>query len=91
MQRCILCGRKISNSKYNFGLNCLKRMCNTVGIDDVKNLNGEVALNKRVLELANKKSLLKSQRQLLTDRYLIGANFPNSFLFPNRTQHSTYQ
>ena len=70
MQRCILCGRKISNSKYNFGLNCLKRMCNTVGVDDVKNSNGEVALNKRVLELANKKSLLKSQRQLLTDRYL---------------------
>ena len=70
MKRCALCGRKISNTQYNFGLSCLKRMCNNVGVDGVKNLKGENELDKRVLVLCNKKSLLKSQRQLLTDRYL---------------------
>ncbi len=32
MERCILCGRKISNTRYNFGLGCLKKMCNRVNI-----------------------------------------------------------
>ena len=70
MNKCVLCWRKWSNSQHNFGLGCLKRACNSVGVENVKNLKAEDLLNKRVLELTDKKSLLKSQRQLLTDRYL---------------------
>lgn len=70
MERCILCGRKITNTKYSFGLGCLKRMCNTVSIYDIKNLKCESLLDRKILKLCNKRTLPKTQRQLLTDRYL---------------------
>ena len=70
MQRCILCGRKISNRDYNFGLGCLKKMCTSVELYNVKNMQGEDLLDKRVLKLCNKRALSKKQKQLLTDRYL---------------------
>ena len=70
MNKCALCGRKISNREYNFGLGCLKKMCNSVGLYNVKNMQGEDLLNKRVSKLCNKRALSKKQKQLLTDRYL---------------------
>lgn len=70
MKRCTLCGRKISNTKYSFGLNCLKKMCNLINISNIKNLKGENLLDKQILTLCNKKSLPITQKKLLTDRYL---------------------
>lgn len=70
MKRCALCGRKISNTRYTYGLGCLKKMCNSVNVHNVKNLKGESLLNRKILKLCNKKALPLAQRQLLTDRYL---------------------
>lgn len=70
MKRCTLCGRKISNTRYTYGLGCLKKMCNSVNVHNVKNLKGESLLNRKILKLCNKKTLPLTQRQLLTDRYL---------------------
>lgn len=70
MKRCALCGRKISNTRYTYGLGCLKKMCNSVNVLNVKNLKGETLLNRKILKLCNKKTLPIAQRQLLTDRYL---------------------
>ncbi len=70
MKRCSLCGRKISNTRYTFGLGCLKKMCNSVNIANVKNLKGENLLDRKILKLCDKSNLPKTQRQLLTDRYL---------------------
>ena len=70
MDRCILCGRKITNHNYSFGLGCLKKMCTYTDIKGVKNLKGEDLLNRKILKICNKKSLLKEQKEMLTDRYL---------------------
>ncbi len=70
MKRCTLCGRKISNTRYNYGLGCLKKLCCCVKISNVKNLKGENILDKKILKLCNKKTLPITQRKLLTDRYL---------------------
>lgn len=45
-------------------------MCYETGLHDIKNLNGESLLNKKILALCNKKSLSKNQSQMLTNRYL---------------------
>ena len=70
MQKCILCGRKISSRGYHFGLGCLKKMCSSIGLYNVKNMQGGELLDKRVLKLCDKRALSKKQTQLLTDRYL---------------------
>lgn len=70
MERCMLCGRKISNTKYNFGIGCLKKTCLSMHIDDIKNLNGEAELNRKIMYLCNKKRLPKAQSSMLTNRYL---------------------
>lgn len=70
MKRCELCGRKISNNKYNFGIGCLKKTCLTMNIDGIKNSNGEEELNKRIRQLCNKERLPMSQSNMLTNRYL---------------------
>ena len=64
MNRCALCGRKISNGEFNFGLGCLKQ------IKNVKNLKGEYLLNNKIQRVCNRKKLPKLQSQMLTDRYL---------------------
>ena len=45
-------------------------MCYETGLNDIKNLNGESLLNKKILALCNKKKLPKKQSQMLTNRYL---------------------
>lgn len=70
MKRCSLCNRKISNEEYNFGLGCLKKACNYVGITGVKNLAWENKLNNKIAKLNGKVLLNKTQKQLLTNRYL---------------------
>lgn len=70
MERCMLCGRKISNTRYNFGIGCLKKTCLSMHIDDIKNLNGEAELNRKIMFLCNKKRLPKAQSSMLTNRYL---------------------
>lgn len=45
-------------------------MCYETGLYDIKNLNGESLLNKKILALCNKKRLPKNQSQMLTNRYL---------------------
>lgn len=70
MNRCALCGRKISNGEFNFGLGCLKKACNSMQIKNVKNLKGEYLLNNKIQRVCNRKKLPKLQSQMLTDRYL---------------------
>lgn len=70
MKRCSLCGRKISNEEYCFGLGCLKKTCGIVGIKNVKNLKYETKLNNKIQKLNGKLLLNRNQKQLLTDRYL---------------------
>ena len=70
MKRCSLCGRKISNEGYCFGLSCLKKSCAIVGIKNVKNLKAENRLNNKIQKLNRKILLNKEQKQLLTNRYL---------------------
>ena len=57
MDRCMLCGRKISNTRYNFGIGCLKKTCLSMNIDGIKNLKGEVELNRKIMFLCNKKPI----------------------------------
>lgn len=45
-------------------------MCYETGLYDIKNLNEESLLNKKILALCNKKRLPKNQSQMLTNRYL---------------------
>lgn len=70
MSKCILCGKKINESNHYLGLNCLKKMCQSIGIFNVKNMKGESLLNEKISTLCNKKGLSKKQKELLTDRYL---------------------
>ena len=70
MQRCALCGRKISDDDFNFGLSCLKRLCTQMQITDVTSVNDEKVLNKKIMHLCNKKGLTNIQKNMLTNRYL---------------------
>lgn len=70
MNRCALCGRKISNKKFNFGLGCLKKVCTSLQIKNVKNLKGEYILNNKIQRECNCKNLPTLQSRMLTDRYL---------------------
>ena len=70
MERCILCGRKISNTKYNFGLGCLKKVCSSMEMDGIKNLSGQTELDRNIMKLCNKPRLARPQSDMLTDRYL---------------------
>ena len=62
MNKCSLCGRKMSSANNHFGLNCLKKSCDLLNIKNIKNLKGEKTLNKTKLP--------KKQQPLLTNRYL---------------------
>lgn len=70
MNRCALCGRKISNGEFNFGLGCLKKACTLLRIKNVKNLKGEYLLNNKIQRVCNCKKLPTLQSRMLTDRYL---------------------
>ena len=70
MNRCALCGRKINNREFNFGLGCLKKACTSLQIKNVKNLKGEYLLNNKIQRLCNCKKLPTLQSRMLTDRYL---------------------
>lgn len=70
MNRCALCGRKINNREFNFGLGCLKKACTFLQIKNVKNLKGEYLLNNKIQRLCNCKKLPTPQSRILTDRYL---------------------
>lgn len=70
MKKCMLCGRKISDTRYNFGIGCLKKTCLSMHIDGIKNLNGEEELNRKIIFLCDKKRLSKTQSSMLTNRYL---------------------
>lgn len=70
MKKCSLCGRKMNSSNGEFGLNCLKKVCNMLDIKDIKKLNGEKVLNKQVQKILNKNKLPNTQQKMLTNRYL---------------------
>ena len=70
MDRCILCGRKISNTKYNFGIGCLKKVCLSMEMDGIKSLSGQTELDRNIMKLCNKPRLPRPQSDMLTDRYL---------------------
>lgn len=70
MNKCSLCGRKMSSANNHFGLNCLKKSCDLLNIKNIKNLKGEKTLNKKVMKTLNKTKLPKKQQPLLTNRYL---------------------
>ncbi len=54
MNRCSVCGRKVSNQTTHFGLGCLKNMCSLIDMDKPKNLKGENLLNKKVAQITKK-------------------------------------
>ena len=70
MERCILCGRKIKETKYNLGLGCLKKVCLSMEMDGIKNLSGQTELDRNIMKLCNKPRLARPQSDMLTDRYL---------------------
>ena len=70
MNKCSLCNKKISSDNASFGLNCLKKVCSSVGIEDIKNLKGEKLLNKEIQKICKKQGLNNEISKLLTDRYL---------------------
>lgn len=70
MSRCILCGKKINHKGNNFGLNCLKRSCNFIGINNVKNLKDEKKLQDKIEKLCGKSKLSNINKEYLTERYL---------------------
>lgn len=70
MNRCSVCGRKVSNQTTHFGLGCLKNMCSLIDMDKPKNLKGENLLNKKVAQITKNKLLNKEEKVLLTNRYL---------------------
>ena len=70
MERCILCGRKISNTKYNFGIGCLRKVCLSMEMDGIKSLSGQTELDRNIMKLCNKPRLPRPQSDMLTDRYL---------------------
>lgn len=70
MKKCSLCGRKISNKEYSFGLGCLKKAGGFIGIEGIKNQKAENILNIKIQEINKKTFLSQKQKQLLTDRYL---------------------
>ena len=41
MNRCSLCGRRMLISNGEFGLSCLKKSCDLLNLDGIKNLKGE--------------------------------------------------
>ncbi len=70
MNKCALCGKKIDNTEEKFGLNCLKRLCYSLDIKDIKNYKDEKKLNKKIQKVCNKEGLSREQANLLTNRYL---------------------
>lgn len=70
MNRCDLCGKPIIDNKYCYGLSCLKKVCSFVEIRKVKNLKKENTLNNKIEKITKKENLNKSQKRLLTNRYL---------------------
>lgn len=70
MERCILCGRKISNTEYNFGIGCLRKVCLSMEMDGIKSLSGQTELDRNIMKLCNKPRLPRPQSDMLTDRYL---------------------
>lgn len=69
MSKCALCGKSFKSNKSEFGLSCLKELCLSVGIDDVKNYSSEKILNKVVCKRLGKDNLSLEQNKILTDRY----------------------
>lgn len=69
MSKCALCGKSFKSNKSEFGLSCLKELCLSVGIDDVKNYSSEKILNKVVCKRLGKDNLSLEQNKMLTDRY----------------------
>jgi len=69
MSKCALCGKSFKSNKSEFGLSCLKELCLSVGIDDVKNYSSEKKLNKVVCKRLGKDNLSLEQNKMLIDRY----------------------
>lgn len=69
MKKCALCGKRFDNNEAEYGLSCLKRLCLTMNIDDVKQYNDEKKLNKKVCKVLGKGSLPDNQSKFLTNRY----------------------
>ena len=69
MKTCALCGKKFNSDESEYGLSCLKRLCSSVNLDDIKGYNGEKKLNKKVCKILGKENLPAKQSKLLTNRY----------------------
>ena len=41
MNKCALCGKKFKNDDAEFGLSCLKRICSSMDIEDIKGYKDE--------------------------------------------------
>lgn len=68
MNRCKLCGRLLLKASNCYGLECLRKMSLLVGMDD--KIKKENKLNDEIEEKLGKNKLNKSQKQMLTNRYL---------------------
>ena len=69
MKKCALCGKKFNNNEAEFGLSCLKRLCTSIDIEDIKRYKDEKKLNKKVCKILGKGNLPNIQSKLLTNRY----------------------
>ena len=69
MNKCALCGKKFKNDEAEYGLSCLKRICSSMDIEDIKGYKDEKKLNKKVCKVLGKGSLPNEQSKLLTNRY----------------------
>ena len=69
MKKCALCGKKFKNDDAEFGLSCLKRICSSINIEDIKGYKDEKKLNRKVCKVLGKGNLPSIQSKLLTNRY----------------------
>ena len=50
MKKCALCGKSFNNDEAEYGLSCLKRLCTSMDIEDIKGYNEEKKLNKKFVK-----------------------------------------
>lgn len=69
MNKCSLCGKRFDNNESEYGLSCLKRLCLSMEIEDIKDYKDEKKLNIKVCKVLGKGKLPNDQSKLLTNRY----------------------
>ena len=78
MHECMLCGKDMKKSKYNFGSGCIKSIYKLLDIKiPQKVCDREKYLYKYIMKETGEKNLNKDQKIWLLDRYLTGKYIDN--------------